>query len=156
MVSSIYNPSSEKNCFSYSSPTHVQGLFTLESFMKNFSQTSKQRIILSVPWTERAIPIKIRSNAYTNSKSKTPVLWNAIPVLGMKRKTGVVRVLVIFQQRPMFSHQWKALAETFWMIWLNIGLSWKITKILTTPVLGLHTQNRFSIPQSGVLFWHWC
>jgi len=28
--------------------------------------------------------------------------------------------------------QCKALTETFWMIWLIIGLSWKITKIRTT------------------------
>jgi len=31
-------------------------------------------------------------------------------------------------------HQWKALVETFWMIWQNTCLSWKITKIRTTPL----------------------
>jgi len=36
--------------------------------------------------------------------SKTPDLGNAIPVLVMKLKKGVVRILVIFQHRFMFSH----------------------------------------------------
>jgi len=37
-------------------------------------------------------------------KIKTPVLGNAVPVLGWETKTGVVRILIIFQPRPMFSH----------------------------------------------------
>jgi len=31
-------------------------------------------------------------------------------------------------------HKWKALAETFWIIWLKIGLSLRITKIRTSPL----------------------
>jgi len=56
----------------------------------------------------------------------------------MQNSRGVVCILVIFPDRPMFNvqpHQWKALAETFWMIWLNIGLSWIIIKVRTNPVL---------------------
>ena len=54
-----------------------------------------------------------------------------------------VRILENFLHRPMLSepHQWKALAETFWMKWLNIGLSWKITKIRTNPVLVSHPKQ---------------
>jgi len=39
-------------------------------------------------------------------------------------------------QTYVHPHQREALAETetFWMIWLNIGLSWKITKIRSTPL----------------------
>ena len=38
-----------------------------------------------------------------HSISKTPVLGNTIPVLGVKPKRGVVRALVILQHTPMFS-----------------------------------------------------
>ena len=37
-------------------------------------------------------------------------------------------------QKGVQAHQWKALNETFRMIWLNIGLSRKITKIRITPL----------------------
>jgi len=37
-------------------------------------------------------------------KNRTPILGNAIPVFGYEPKAGVVRILVIFQGRPMFSH----------------------------------------------------
>ena len=41
-----------------------------------------------------------------HSKNKAPVLGKAIPVLGVKLKRGVVRILVIFLHRPcsLFSH----------------------------------------------------
>ena len=38
-------------------------------------------------------------------KNKTPVLGNArYTRFGYETKTGIVRILVIFQHRPMFSH----------------------------------------------------
>jgi len=40
------------------------------------------------------------------------------------------------------------------MIWLNIGLSWKITKYVP-PSFWCHIQNRHSIPQNGLLFLLW-
>ena len=49
-------------------------------------------------------------------------------------------------------HQWKTLAETFRMIRLNIGLSWKI-KIRNTSVL-FPTPNRYGIrPKTGFCFY---
>jgi len=38
------------------------------------------------------------------SKNKTLVLRNAVSCLRYEIKTGVVRILVMFQPRPMFSH----------------------------------------------------
>jgi len=38
-----------------------------------------------------------------HSKIKTPVIWNAIPVLGVKLKRGIM-YFGDFQHRPMFSH----------------------------------------------------
>jgi len=39
----------------------------------------------------------------TSQLKQSPVLGSSIPVLGVKPKRGVVRILVIFQDRPMFS-----------------------------------------------------
>ena len=39
-----------------------------------------------------------------HSENKTPVLGNAIPVLGMKLKRGLYVFFDIFQDRPVFSH----------------------------------------------------
>jgi len=59
-----------------------------------------------------------------------------------------------FTDMPVQPHQWKALAETFWMMWLNKGLSWKIAKIRTTPVL--LTQNRYRSPWNGCFVFKVC
>ena len=48
---------------------------------------------------------------------------------------GVVRVFIIFQEKPVFRYEAFADYETFWKMWLNIGLSGKIIEIRTTPVL---------------------
>jgi len=44
-----------------------------------------------------------------------------MPVLVLT-KTGVLLILVIFQLRQVQPHEWKALAKTFRMIYLNIAL----------------------------------
>jgi len=36
-----------------------------------------------------------------------PRFWECYTCFGCETKTGVVRILVIFQGRPMFSHNWK-------------------------------------------------
>ena len=55
--------------------------------------------------------------------------------LGCETQTGVVLIFGIFSTwTHVQPHQWKALSETFWMIWLDVGLSWKIAKIRTTPL----------------------
>jgi len=46
-----------------------------------------------------------------------------MPALGVKTKKVVLRILVIFQNRPMLSHINKALAETYKMMELDTGLS---------------------------------
>ena len=49
---------------------------------------------------------------WNRSKNKTPVIGYALPVL--ETKTKVVRILVIFQDRPMLSHIiWKVSARAF-------------------------------------------
>jgi len=68
------------------------------------------------------------------SKNETTVLGNAIPVLGVKPKRGGTYFGHFSRQTYVQPHQWKALAENFWIIWLNKGLSEKITKIRTTPI----------------------
>jgi len=47
-------------------------------------------------------------------------------------------------------HEWKALAETFRLIWLYIYLSLK--KIRTTPVLVLHPKQICTPQFGGLLF----
>ena len=68
------------------------------------------------------------------SKNETTVLGNAIPVLGEKPKRGGTYFGHFSRQTYVQPHQWKALAENFWMIWLNIGISEKITIISTSPI----------------------
>jgi len=49
-------------------------------------------------------------------------------------------------------HLWKALAETFRMICLNISLSLKIAKIRSTPVLGSHPKQVKHSPKRAISF----
>ena len=49
---------------------------------------------------------------------------------GCETRTGVVLILVIFDDRLMISHHFKGLVRSFPWMWLNIDLGWKITKIL--------------------------
>jgi len=59
---------------------------------------------------------------------------------GCENKSGVVRIfrLVFKIVQP---HHLKALCESLPMMWLSIGLSWKITKIRTIPVLVSHPKQ---------------
>jgi len=72
-----------------------------------------------------------------------PPFWESYNCSGYKTKSGVERILVIFQHSPVQPHQWKALAETFWMILLDIGLFWKVTKYVLPP-FWFPTHNRYS------------
>jgi len=47
--------------------------------------------------------LKMCTFSFVHSKHKTPVLGNATRY-GCETKTGVVCILVIFQDRPVFSH----------------------------------------------------
>jgi len=46
-------------------------------------------------------------------------------------------------------HHWKALAGTFWMIWLNKGLSWKLTNIRTTLCWFHNPKQVYNSPKRG-------
>ena len=50
-----------------------------------------------------------------------------------------------------FSHIDGKLLETFWMIWLNIGLHWKITEIRTTFFL-VSYPKQIQYPKRGIVF----
>jgi len=50
------------------------------------------------------IPSETQTVSDIHSKNKTPVLRNAKPCFWCETKTGVLRILVIFQDRRMFSH----------------------------------------------------
>jgi len=56
----------------------------------------------------------------------------------------------IFQDRPIYGqpHQWKALAESFWMIWFNVDLSQKITKTCTTSAFVSHPKQVYRSPSN--------
>jgi len=63
---------------------------------------------------------------HRQSYIQNPVLGNCT-CFGCETKTEVVRIQVIFLDRPMFSHIiQKVSARAFPLMWLNIGLSWKI------------------------------
>ena len=70
---------------------------------------------------------------------------NYTPVLGSFALFWVcenTRILVIFQDRPMFSHtNGKLSPRSLYCIWLDIRPSSKITKIRTTPALVLHPKQ---------------
>jgi len=56
--------------------------------------------------------------AYYTVKPK-PRFWECYTCFGYEDKTRVERILVIFQDQPYHS---KGLAESFPLMWLNIGL----------------------------------
>jgi len=85
------------------------------------------------------------SRVSRHSLSKNPVLGNATPVLGVKPKRGL-RILVIFKNRPMFSHHSKGLGESFSLTWLDEHRS--IPKY-ALPSVWFHDRSRYSIPQNG-------
>jgi len=82
-------------------------------------------------------------------KTKSP-FWGMLYLFWVWIQNGVGTYIVFFLFRWTYvqPHHWKALAETFWMMWLIIGLSWKITKLRTTPVLISHSTQVYSIPQN--------
>jgi len=71
---------------------------------------------------------------------KTKHLFEAVlgvgpPVLDVT-KTGLVCLLIIFQDRLTFSLiNQSSLGESFLLMWLNMGLCLKINKIRYAPVL---------------------
>jgi len=67
-----------------------------------------------------------------HSKTHTIVFGNAIPFLGKKWKGRRAYFGNFSKKTYVQPRQWTAFAETFRMIWLNIGLSCKIIKIRTT------------------------
>jgi len=81
-------------------------------------------------------------NCSETQLKQTPVLGNALHVFGMKRRRGSCVFWWFLDVDSATS------TEAFWMIWLNICLSWKITKMRTIPVLVSH-QHRFRIPLNG-------
>jgi len=61
---------------------------------------------------------------------------------GRETKTRMVRILVIFQDRPMFSHIiQRSRRELSIDVAENIGLCRKITKIRLNPVLVLYPKQ---------------
>ena len=65
---------------------------------------------------------------------KTKDLFQGVSVLGVKVYEGRTYILIIFQDRPSFSHMIsKDLGKSFLLMWLNIGtLSTYLEKILLT------------------------
>jgi len=51
-----------------------------------------------------------------------PVLGNAVPVLGVKPNGGSTYFGNFTTYAYVKPRQWKAIAETFSVIWLNMGL----------------------------------
>jgi len=97
-------------------------------------------------------PPSYRGSSYPKKK-QNPRFGNAIPILGMKLKRGCALTLASFQHRPTFSDINGNLSPTPWMIWLNIGLPWKITKIRTTTVLVSHPKQVKASPKTGFCFY---
>ena len=59
------------------------------------------------------------------------------------KNKGKVRILVVFQDRPMFSHIIQKVSRREFSIWLSIGLCWKIPKYVLPPFY-FHTHNRLN------------
>ena len=85
--------------------------------------TARRKFLCQFLWVFLSHFTELRKHEIDHSINKTPVSGSSIPCFGCETKTEVQRILVIFQHRPVQPHQWKALVETFQMIWLNIGLS---------------------------------
>jgi len=67
--------------------------------------------------------------------NETPVVENSYLFWAWKYRGNKTYIDYFSRQNDVQvqPHQWKALAVTFWIIWLSISLSRKITKIGTTP-----------------------
>ena len=133
------------------------------SRLKQFHDAEKFQLL--VPWrhlskqrSQKKKPLfwgiftPLSTNSLTtgsHSKNKYPYLKNTTPVLVMKLKRG--SAWLFLRKVYVQPHQWKVLAETFRMIWLDKGLSWKITKIRNTPVLVSHPKEKRS-PKRGFVF----
>jgi len=75
-----------------------------------------------------------------------------LPVLGNGGRTYFGYFSRFAYVQPYHS---KGLGESFPLIWLNIGLCWKITKIRTIPVLVSYPKQVWHSPKTGVLFLLW-
>ena len=102
--------------------------------------------------TNKKVTIDLNDQHHSNSKNERPVSSSSA-CFGCETKTGVVGILVIFQDRPMFSHINGTLAQRPFK-WCGTGLPWKRTKVRTTPVLVSHPKQ-VSFPKTGVLFLLW-
>ena len=80
-----------------------------------------------------------------HSRNKTRVSGSSVPVLGVKLKRGLYLPWLFFKidlrsaTAFMGSSRWDLLDDVAEQ--LNIGLSWKITKIHTTPVIVAHSKQ---------------
>jgi len=88
-------------------------------------------------------------NLWLHRKYKTS-FWEMPPVLGVKPKRGCYLLVWLYFKVGIYvqPHLLKGLGESFPLMWLNIGLCWKISKC-ALPLLESHTQNRFNLPQNG-------
>ena len=92
------------------------------------------------------------SGRLNHSKNKTPYRGIMLYLFGCETKTGVVCVLVIFQDRPMFSHIIKkVLARAFhWCGW--IGLCIKLPNY-ALPLLDSYPKQVLHSSKRGICFY---
>jgi len=97
---------------------------------------SNVRLVIKSKWF-----LFLKTCVGNHSKNKTPFrellnlfwVWN--------RKGGVAYFGYFSRWAYVQPYDSKGLVDSFTLMWLNIGLSWKITEIRTNPVL-VYTQNR--------------
>ena len=75
-----------------------------------------------------------------HSKNKTPVLGNE-PVLGEKLKRGITYFGYFLRKAFVKPYHPNGFGENSPLMWLNMGLCWKIIKIRTTRVLVSQPQQ---------------
>jgi len=85
-------------------------------------------------YSTSAMPIfEIQRTLNAQSKQST-CFKECYACFGCENKTGIVRILIIFKDRHVQPYHSKGLGESFLLMWLNIGLCCKITKIRATPI----------------------
>jgi len=71
-----------------------------------------------------------------------------------KNNRNIRTISLFFKTDHVEQHQSKALAETIWNKGLNLGQSWKVIKIRTTPTLFLFVKQE--LPKTCLSFWLRC
>ena len=105
---------------------------------RGFSRCSSAvRITASPKVSEQSesCPTNDKTRDDIHSKYETTVLGSFLPFIGCETKTGPVGIWVFSPRYLCSVMNGKLSSRTFWIIWLKIGLSWRIIEIRTISVL---------------------